>query len=345
LISLSSEVEFVKEIKDSTVQHNFASKSAYLLVYKLREEIKKPKIPSSLVEFVETENKKQVQEITKLNYISEQRSKENSMKIKLFKTLANQFKSDFTDRAVGANWSADMTELNDRAGRPKESDDLTDRVGGMNESGDPKDRLYIGMNDLMHQIDVTTSDIQKPKKPVEKEMIECPCGNLNPTMLTSCKLIPKISLETLFELGISFQKTYNEICRKCFDDMALEYREYYEHLNDTEVEKQKGDKVYYISKDYLFEWRKKVPFKGVMVSPNDEEYKHDIYCVHDCLKVDSIGVPITEKFYKLLQTRFPGLELLSTNEDVCCICEVDENERKLDPEGLQEIESQSVMNN
>lgn len=78
-----------------------------------------------------------------------------------------------------------------------------------------------------------------------------------------------------------------------------------------------------ISKPWLTEWKKKVPFDGAVPRPDQEPYVGDVFCRHGGISLDGSRIEISIAAYQFFKTKFHGFVSLSAKSEDCATCEIE----------------------
>ncbi|RUS33615.1 hypothetical protein BC938DRAFT_470887 [Jimgerdemannia flammicorona] len=183
------------------------------------------------------------------------------------------------------------------------------------------------------------SDETDPKdnKTFDNATITCEHGNLDPLALGKAKRIREEAGERLFtEYGYVFQPllTSQHLCRECVKELFEDKLYSIKHPKDVDLflkrerEKTKLPKQYFwISKEWLREWKKKTPrfhiaHSSVDPRPDADPWISHVKCKHGALTLnDRNRENIPKSAYEFLQQLFPGLECFTNATDVCEACQ------------------------
>lgn len=278
----------------------FSSKTAYGLMYVKRGDVvqKYDPVPESILVASEGQNAKDELESNILQKLDDERKELDKVRKQEYEHLFSIWSTRPFDTEVSYLSSKSLKEV-----------------------------LKLGTADLVQQEeDLSFQNVEKGLLVTSNDLL-CSHSKISPDMINKFKRISSVGMEKLESLGFNFEPrlTSNDFCDVCFREILVNRADTIAHSNNLEIldKKSKGMK-YYISKAWLTEYRKKVPFDGKVVSPS--EYEHDVYCKHKKLVLESEKKAslISKAFLMLLKKMFTTFTTLDKNAIECQDCLVAE---------------------
>ncbi|KAI0086174.1 cysteine proteinase [Irpex rosettiformis] len=164
--------------------------------------------------------------------------------------------------------------------------------------------------------------------------IVCEHGKLDPGEVSNMKRVTQNAFDRMVaEDECQFDPTLGplDVCEECVKDSFKERLYQVEHprlvsLFDEISSVEDDHRGYWVSKLWLKDWRLAKPKMHNRSRedppPNDPEYESHVCCEHEGLTPNSMSRRrISQEAYEILKSLFPEWTTLSTDDEVCAVCE------------------------
>lgn len=185
------------------------------------------------------------------------------------------------------------------------------------------------------------------RKCITLDDIMCIHQRLDPNMMDKFKRLSEHACSQIVaDTGYEFQPTFtpSDVCRECVEEIFKERLYQINHPRivtrfDQILEVPVNNKGYWISKMWLKDWRLLKPKMHIVSegdpAPDNPAFYHDVRCEHQNLSLDTTTRRrISTEATRLLQTLYPSWKPLSTDAELCSVCDAlihisKENKREL----------------
>ncbi|KAH7913760.1 hypothetical protein BJ138DRAFT_1145448 [Hygrophoropsis aurantiaca] len=172
------------------------------------------------------------------------------------------------------------------------------------------------------------------EKPISDDIEEdsdilCAHRDIDPRKANNMKRISSLAYQK-FETIVPGLTSEN-VCEVCVQDIFVEKLYHIQHPRvvsafDDVCDVQSEGASYWLSKSWLRDWRLQKPKMHTSLkndpAPDTPEYRGHVKCEHDNLSLNSVSRRrISQEAYQVLKHLFPSWTPLSTNEELCPICE------------------------
>ncbi|KAF9218284.1 cysteine proteinase, partial [Gyrodon lividus] len=175
--------------------------------------------------------------------------------------------------------------------------------------------------------------------------ILCDHGGLHPTKANNMKRMSREAYEKLADSDIGLVRDPQDVCELCVRVSFIERLYQIEHPRlvaqfDEVCDIEQGEPGYWLSKAWLKDWRLQKPRMHVPLhgdpAPDSAEFRGHVRCEHDQLSlVSTARRSVSSQAYEILKIIFPQWVPVSTNEELCAICEASINSSREDKRELR----------
>ncbi|KAF8843558.1 cysteine proteinase [Paxillus ammoniavirescens] len=178
--------------------------------------------------------------------------------------------------------------------------------------------------------------------------ILCDHGGLHPNKANNMKRISRKAYEKFAareDCDIGLVRSPLDVCEICVREPFIERLYQIEHPRlvaqfDEVCDVEQGEPGHWLSKAWLKDWRLQKPRMHVPLhgdpAPDSAEFRGHVRCEHDQLSlVSTARRSISSQACEILKGIFPQWTPVSTNEELCAICEASINSSKEDKRELR----------